>query len=240
MTQPNKSGFAIIQALIVICLATLFISGIYFARKMLHENDVKALIMQIKKYDAAINNFTEKYHALPGDITGTVNYGITPLSTDGNGDNIVTDRTNSLVSANKEISNFWMHLSKSKMLDEEYDGKEDEEAKTPGTFPLSKLGEKVGIIAFGSEGKTFYQIGFDYSGLDRLYMKDRALKADEAFLFDKKIDDGNPKKGRVMAAGSPNLNVLENSECVKFDEYNKKNISPACQLRIEVRQVQSI
>jgi hypothetical protein len=32
------------------------------------ESDVKSLISQIKKYDAAINSFTDKYQALPGDI----------------------------------------------------------------------------------------------------------------------------------------------------------------------------
>lgn len=231
----KKTAFTIIEALIVLCLVSILIAGVFFAKKMIRENDVKALIMQIKKYDAAVNAFTAKYHALPGDIADTTTYGITANHTGGNGNNVVTDRAQSHLSANYEISNFWLHLSKSKMLDENYDGNEDEDAKLGTTFPLSKLGQKVGIIAFGAEGKTFYQVGFEYSNVDRIYTKDRTLKTDEAFLFDKKIDDGNPKKGRVVAAGGESLNVLENSECVKFDEYNQKNVSPVCQLRIEIR-----
>lgn len=235
MNNNHKSAFAIIEVLIVICIATILIAGIYFAKQMLRDNDVKSLIMQIKKYDAAVNLFTEKYHALPGDVRGTVTYGITENSTDGNGDNIVTDNAHAILSANGEITNFWMHLSKTKMIDENYDGAEDEKAKLGSTFPNSKLGEKIGIIAFGAEGKTFYQIGFDSSGLDRILTKNRALKPTEAFLFDKKIDDGNPKKGRVVAAGGNMLNILENDECAKFNEYIQESISPSCQLRIEVK-----
>jgi Tfp pilus assembly major pilin PilA len=235
MTSNKKSAFTIIETLIVLCLATILIAGIFFAKKMIRENDVKALIMQIKKYDAAVNNFTAKYHALPGDITDTATYGITTNFTGGNGNNIITDRAQATLSANSEISNFWLHLSKTKMIDENYDGNQDEEAKLGNTFPVSKLGDKVGIVAFGAEGKTFYQIGFDFSNTDRIYMKDRTLKTDEALLFDKKIDDGNPKKGRVMAAGGEYVNILENTECVKFDEYNQKNVSPVCQLRVEIR-----
>jgi type II secretory pathway pseudopilin PulG len=236
MIKTNKrKAFTIIETLIVLLLASILIAGVFFAKKMIRENNVKALVMQIKKYDAAVNAFTQKYHALPGDINDTTTYGITPNNTGGNGDNIITDRAKSYLSANHEISNFWMHLSKSKMLDEEYDGKEDEEVTLGRTFPVSKLGEKVGIIAFGFEDKTFYQVGFEFSNVDRIYTKNRALKTDEAFLFDKKIDDGNPKKGRVVAAGGDALNILANSECVHFDEYNQKNVSPVCQLRIEVR-----
>ncbi len=232
---PRKSAFAIIEISVVVFLATILISGIYFAKKMARENDVKSLIMQIKKYDAAINLFTEKYHALPGDILDTTTYGITETPSGGNGDNIVNDRFQTILSASKEIPNFWMHLSKSKMIDENYDGKEYEEAKLGNTFPMSKLGEKVGIIAFGAEGKTFYQIGFDISNEDRIYTKNRTLKTSEALLFDKKIDDGNPQKGRVMAAGGNILNMLSNDECVKFNEYNQDSVTPVCQLRIEIK-----
>ncbi len=234
-SQKSKNAFSIIQTLIAICLVSLFIFGIFFSKKMVRENNVKSLIMQIKKYDSALNAFTEKYHALPGDVQNTVTFGITDSSSDGNGDNIITDRSQKIMSANGEISNFWMHLSKSKMLDENYDGKEDSEAKVTSTFPASKISEKTGIVAFGDTGKTFYQIGFDFASSDRLYTKNRCLKTDEAFLFDKKVDDGNPKKGRVIVVGGDALNLVMASECTKYDEYNQSLVSPACQLRIEAK-----
>lgn len=230
-----KNAFTIIENLILICLATLVISGFLFAKKILRENDVKSLIMQIKKYDAALNSFTQKYHALPGDVAETVAYGITEHNTDGNFDNVITDRDDNISKANGEISNFWLHLSKSKMLDENYNGKENSKAKIGETFPLSKLGEQFGIIAFGAEGKTFYQIGFDHADTSRLYTNSHSLKTDEALLLDKKIDDGHPQKGHVVAVGGNVLNLQKNNECIKHGKYREEISDPVCQIRIEAK-----
>ncbi len=245
MTNKNpQNSFTIIQALMVICLISAVIIGLFFAKKIIRENNVKSLIMQVKKYDAALNNFTQKYHALPGDAMQTTTYGITEENTDGNGDNVITDRAQQILAADGEISKFWLHLSKSEMLDENYDGKEGGEARIGSSFPLSKIGEKVGIVAFGAEGKTFYQIGFKFADAKRLYTSNQSLKSDEAFLFDKKIDDGNPRRGRVVAVGGNFLNSTKNDadrsaektdDCVKFSEYSQEAVSPVCQLRIEVR-----
>lgn len=235
LAEDFKTKSTIIEIVIIVITLTIMMSGVFFAQKIIRENEVKSLIMQIEEYDAAINSFTEKYHALPGDVQNTVLYGITSSDTDGDGDNVITDRNKELKQANGEISNFWLHLSKSGALNKNYDGAENERAKTGNTFPVSKIGKQVGIIAFGSEGKIFYQIRFRDSDQDRLYTSNRSLKASEAFLFDKKIDDGNPQKGVVVAAGSDILNFLQNDECVKLGEYNDDNSIPSCQLRIEVR-----
>ncbi len=233
--KNSKNAFTIIEFLIALCIICIAIAGIFFVKKIIKENNVKSLIMQIKKYDAALNNFTQKYQALPGDLKSTVTYGITEYSTDGNNDNIITDRVQQILMANGEITKFWLHLSKTKMIDENYDGKDDNDAKNGSTFPLSKIGENSGIAVFGNEGKTFYQIGFKFADTDRLYTNNRSLKSEEAFLFDRKIDDGNPQKGRIIAVGGDMLNVPTNEECVKLGEYNQSTISPVCQLRIEAR-----
>lgn len=191
--------------------------------------------MQIKKYDDAVAAFGEKYDALPGDVCGTQTYGITTENTDGNCDNIVNDRNQKIISANGEITNFWMHLSKTKMLNEIFDGAENEKVKIGNSFPISKIGDKIGIIAYSDEGKTFYQIGFKYANSHRLFMSDRSLKTFESYWFDEKIDDGNPRKGRVIAVGKSSLNIIENNECVKFSEYDQTNNDPVCQLRIEIQ-----
>lgn len=235
MNNNSKNAFTIVETLIAICVITIVITGVFFSKKIAKENEIKSLIMQIKKYDAALNSFTQKYHALPGDLRDTIVYGITESNTDGNGDNVISDRTQNIFQANGEITNFWMHLSKTKMLDENYDGAEDENAKIGSTFPVSKIGEKVGIIIFGAEGKTFYQVGFQFADADRLYTTDYSLKTDEAFLFDKKIDDGNPQKGRVVALGGKELNTQQNDQCIKFGEYNSDIPMPVCQLRIEAK-----
>ncbi len=231
----KPSAFTIIEFLIFFCLVIIIMIGIYFAKQMTRVSDVKSLIMQIKKYDDAVAAFAEKYDAFPGDVCETKTYGITPENTDGNCDNIVNDRAQKIISASGELPNFWMHLSATKMIDGNFDGKENEKAKIGTTFPISKIGDKIGIVAYGDEGKTFYQIGFKFAKRDRLFMSNGSLKTFEAYWFDEKIDDGNPRKGRVVAVGKNSLNNSENPECVKFSEYDRTNDDPVCQLRIEIK-----
>ncbi len=233
--MKSKNAFTFVETSLVIFFIITLTCAIFFTKKILKENDIKSLAMQIKKYDVALNSFTQKYHALPGDLRGSQDYGITENNTDGNDDNVISDRNKKILQANGEITNFWLHLSNAKMLDEIFDGAANEKVKIGSTFPISKIGEKVGIIAFGAEGKTFYQIGFNFADSDRIHTSNRSLKTDEAFLFDQKIDDGHAQKGRVVAAGGNVLNSLENEECVKFGEYSESNPDTVCQLRIEAK-----
>lgn len=234
VSEKNKNFF-LVKIFLVISVTVLLISSIHFARKLNNHSEIKSLIAQIKKYDAAINSFTIKYQALPGDTENTEVYGITEENTDGNFDNSITDINQNITSANGEITNFWLHLSSSKMLDEKYNGKTNNLAISGKTFPLSNLGKKVGIIAYSFAGKTFYQIGFDFADEQRIYTKENSLESSESFLFDKKVDDGNPFKGNVVIAGGDALNLLKNDKCANFDEYNLSTKNPVCQLRIEIR-----
>lgn len=234
-SRKKHSAFTLIESLIFLTLFCLAIVGIYFVTQISHTSDVKSLVVQIAKYNNAITTFTDKYNALPGDAKNTVSFGITENNTDGNGDDIVTDRNQKIISASGEITNFWLHLSKTKLIGENFDGAENEKAKIGSTFPISKVGDKIGIVVFGDEGKTFFQIGFKFSNHDRLFTSNRSLKTFESYSFDEKIDDGNPKKGRVIAVGENHLNATSNDECVKFSEYNQTNDQPVCQLRIEIK-----
>ncbi len=228
-------NISIIEFLVFSCIITVTILGIYFANQMMKASSVKSLIMQIKKYDNAVAAFAEKYDALPGDVCNTQKYGITKNDSDGNCDNIISDAAQKIISANGEIGNFWLHLSASKMLDENFDGAINENAKIGSSFPISKIGNKIGIVAYGDEGKIFYQIGFEFSDHQRIFMSDKSLKTFESYWFDKKIDDGNPRKGRVIAVGNNSLNVKDNPQCVKFSKYDQSNSNLVCQLRIEIK-----
>jgi hypothetical protein len=232
--KSSKGNFTFIESLIALTLIAFVIFFFFFASNLAKQNNVKSLISQIGQYNSAITTFTEKYHALPGDMDNSVTYGITKLNTDGNNDNSITDLSGEILQANGEITNFWHHLSQAKMLNKNFDGKENENATIGKSFPINPLGEKNGIVVFSFEGKIFYQVGLKSLDQKKMHMGN-FLKTSEAFLLDQKIDDGNPTKGNVVAAGSNILNFLENKECVKFNEYDQSNIKPACQIRIEIR-----
>ncbi|MFZ9469535.1 MAG: hypothetical protein ACO26G_00575 [Rickettsiales bacterium] len=225
---------SILSKLLILILIVISLVISITIKNTFYSNQSKALIMQIKKINLAIDEFTEKYHALPGDINNTMKFGLSGYNTDGNQDNNIKDSNGNIVMANSELVYFWHHLSNSKILLEKYDGNEMEMAKTGYTFPESKIGN-AGIVAFSDKNKTYLQIGFSHSDSYRIYTKNETLTPNEAFLVDKKIDDQNPNKGLIFVAGGDSLNFLQNSICASNDSYNINITKPSCQLIIELK-----
>jgi hypothetical protein len=228
-----KNGTILSKFLIIISVSITIIF-VYLIKNLIDNNQTKSLVMQVKKINSAIESFTEKYHALPGDIQNAMSYGISSYNSDGNGDNYITDSRGLIEMAEGEIVNFWMHLSNSQMLEEKYDGFENEMARTSSTFPESKIGN-AGIVAFSSAGKTYIQIGFSHSNANRLFTKNDTLTPNEAYSYDKKVDDENPYKGNVVVVGGDILNYTQNSICARGDSFDINNSKPSCQLRIEIK-----
>ena len=231
----KHKAFSIIEVAMVICVISLAVAGIITAKNILSSSGVRGLASQIEKYDHSIAAFYDKYKALPGDLRDTQRLKLTTNNTDGDNNGIITSNMLDLSQANGEISNFWLHLSNSKMLDEIYDGAEDEFVRFGQTFPISKLGESAGIIVFGDKTKNFYQIGFKFTNIDRLYTGNRSVTPKYALAFDKKIDDGDPMRGRVTAAGGDQLNLPANMLCANNGQYNIEIKSMYCQLKIELK-----
>jgi hypothetical protein len=229
-----KNGTILSKFLIIIFISITIIFA-YLIKNLIDNNQTKSLVMQIKKINSAVESFTQKYHALPGDIQNTMGFGISIYNSDGNGDNYITDSRKLIDMAEGEIVNFWMHLSNSQMLNEKYDGFENEMARTASTFPESKIGN-AGIIAFSSSGKTYLQIGFSHADTNRLFTKNNTLTTKEAFSYDKKVDDENPYKGNVVVTGGDVLNYTQNSICARGESYDINNSKPSCQLRIELKE----
>ena len=228
-----KNGTILSKFLIIISVSITIIFA-YLIKNLIDNNQTKSLVMQIKKINSSIESFSEKYHALPGDIQNAMSFGISIYNSDGNGDNYITDSRGLIEMAEGEIVNFWMHLSNSQMLNEKYDGFENEMARTASTFPESKIGN-AGIVAFSSAGKTYLQIGFSHANANRLFTKNNTLTPNEAYSYDKKVDDENPYKGNVVVVGGDTLNYAQNSICARGDSFDISNSKPSCQLRIEIK-----
>jgi len=225
---------SILSKILIILLITISLIISMFLKNVFYSGQSKALIMQIKKINSAIDEFTQKYHALPGDVNNTIKFGLSAYDTDGNQDNNIKDSNGNIILANSEIVYFWHHLSNSKLLLEKYDGNEHGMAKTGYTFPESKIGN-AGIVAFSDKNNIYLQIGFSHSDSYRIFTKNETLTPNEAFLIDKKIDDQNPNKGSIFVAGGDSLNFLQNSICASSETYNLNVIKPACQLIIELK-----
>jgi type II secretory pathway pseudopilin PulG len=242
----RKQVFTLIELIIfLVILGTVLGIFLNFSNKV-QISEVQAIISSVKKYNVATNSFMEKYGELPGDIKKTKILGITDNNTDGNQNGIIEDaegingrKLGSIRRASGEVTNFWMHLSKSSFLKENFDGKDNGNIRLEFTFP--RIGnEDYGITVFGYNGENYYQIGVVGANKNNILMSDEALRPFIAFSIDKKIDDGVPMVGVVIAVNGVNfVNGYRSikKECVDADGYNMKYKEPACQLRIKMLEM---
>ena len=221
-------------AIVAIAIALLLIFFISI-RHLYESSSIKAFIVQISNFNSAIDQFYVKYEALPGDLKSTVEYGLSNQNSDGNNNGIIEDRNGNINSASGEVTNFWMHLSKSGIINQNFDGLENQNAKIDSSFPRSMIGTDRGITVFGYNGKNYYQIGVASSKETNIIMSDNSLRSVEASDIDTKIDDGLPFMGRIIAVWGNSLNqISQNKKCVFDSEYNVRSKIPSCQLRIEI------
>jgi hypothetical protein len=236
MKNPKKilKAFSAIEISISIVITSIVVAALVFLQDLGKSTSIKALISQFTEYDTAVKQFYLKYNSIPGDTASTVSFGLSATNTDGNDDGLIEDAKGGTNEFSGEVANFWMHLSKSGFIKQNFDGAQNENAKINNSFPSSKIGDKVGVTAFGYDGKNYYQIGIISANKNRLIMSDKSLKPSEAFNFDLMIDDGLPTSGRVIATSGIKVNRPDkDKKCSDNKEYETSNNSPSCQLRIE-------
>ena len=241
----RKFHFTLIELiLLLVVLGIIFGVFLSFGDKV-QLSEVQAIISSVRKYDVATDSFLEKYGELPGDLKKTQILGITQNNTDGNQNGILEDldgvtfrRKNSIRKASGEITNFWLHLSKSGFLNDRFDGRADGSARLDFTIP--RVGNShYGITVFGYKNQNYYQVGFVGASKTNILMSDKSLKTSIAFNVDKKTDDGSPREGNIVAvSGAKFVNGYKNvkANCVDANGYNLKHKGRACQLRIKMLQ----
>ncbi len=240
---PKKS---LIETAIALVAITFLVLAIFLTSQFFNKAKQRAFIVQVQQYNRAVEEFSVLYHGLPGDLKKTQDYRLSAQNTDGNGDNLITDKNRQIEQANGEIKNFWHHLASSNLLNQGFGNKNANQSnfqktkstfKTSskiGVFPLSKLGNEVGIAAFAVGGKNYFQAGVGLVLENKIIAKDESLTASEAFNVDYKIDDGDPSRGLVVAVGGQSLNQSPNPKCAAKNSYNNQNSSASCQIRIEI------
>jgi len=244
----NNKAFSLVEISLVIIAVGIILSIWFNAIVLIKNVRIKSVIKQIREYNIAVDNFESKYGALPGDINKTVLFGLSEKETNGDLNGNIEDSlgfkkdndivNNSIKQFSGEIANFWLHLSNSEFLPGRFDGKIGTNAILKKSFPSSKL-SKVGIVAFGIQGINYFQIGLSSNNNVSMRFTDFALRPLEAFVIDKKLDDGFPLTGLVRAVGGDDLllgHLNVNKNCVNLFEYNIKLEKPFCQLRIVINK----
>ena len=264
-TSCFQRGFTLIELSIVLVVVGLLAGGVLTAQSLIRSSEVRSVTTEFQNFQNAIQIFRDTYFAIPGDMgNATAIWGAAPVCP-GVAANAHT--TAATCNGNKngtvvhlgitahEAYNFWQHLSNAGLIDGQYSGVTSSTvnywdygtvygwntpkgkltpggwyAQTTGTAAISSM-----HLVEGDYGNTLM-----FGAVSPDLPRNPALKPEEAWNIDTKIDDGQPGTGSLLifeystgcfllgdgvTAGSGS-NAVARSDIV----YNVKSNAVACAL----------
>ncbi len=199
--RPYQHAFTLVELSIVLVVIGLIVGGVLVGKDLIHAAEIRATISQIEGYQSAVNTFRTKYRFLPGDLPNAASYGLTPApeyagSCKGDGElNEYFCSNTTAANASGEIAAFWTQLSvDTHLINGAYI------AANPfvvgETIPILKIGGGV-VASRDGLGHNWYGTGVANIAGQTYTANPAAISPPDAFLIDKKMDDGQPNTGSV-------------------------------------------
>lgn len=224
-----RYGFSLVELSIVLVILGLLTGGILAGQSLIRAAELRAVTTEYQRWITATQTFRDKYFALPGDFRDATKFWDRNVTNgwcvsnsskagpavsgacDGNGDGNVDNGP--AASQSGEIFQFWRHLALAGLIEGTYsglagaDGIYDCEIGT--NCPASRLGN-AGWSArwlpssFAGDASAWYALDFGNflqfgTHIDPWMTEYTALKPEEAWNIDSKMDDGKPAQGKVIA-----------------------------------------
>lgn len=212
MRRGGIAGFTLVELAIVLTIVGLLIGGVMQGQKLIRTARINATIAQVNAYKAATLTFQEKYGALPGDLVAALTR-IPGCNTgnycrNGNGNNRIGTPVNlwegGQHAVTTENTQFWKHLALDGIVGDM--DPTSNEAAWGKTLPRSKLDGGYTIvesIAGGADSLAGLvlrlQLCADCANIEGTAAGQAAATPGEAAMIDRKMDDGNPGTGSVIA-----------------------------------------
>ena len=228
----SDNAYTLIEVAFVVIVLSVILGLVVNIKANNVENHIKRAVSELQEYKSSIVGFKRKYGFLPGDLTKTQIFSLSLNNTDGNQNGLIEDKNqlNGVYDKNLkmdgEIANFWLHLYRSGFL-----------KKTKSIFPYVPF-LKTGILVFSNGERNFYHLAISGVNINKDIKTINNLTPYEAYLIDKKLDDGLPFSGNVFAYGGNTINNLKlkspNPKCATDFEYLTVYRKKLCQLVYEI------
>lgn len=222
----STAAFTLIELSVVLVIIGLIVGGILVGRDLIDAAGVRAEILQIEKFQQAVNTFKGKYGQLPGDICDpeASNFGFIARGTypgQGNGNGILeANPANSAIqygggfATGGEIPTFWVDLSTAHLIENgiAYLGPNYpnpyssplvniSSISSPSInqwLPAAKIGQGNYVYVYSANGTNYYAMSANIV-LGWANISTPALTVKQASALDTKVDDGLPQSGHVIA-----------------------------------------
>lgn len=214
----RESGFSLVELAIVLTIIGLLIAGVLKGKELIDNAKLDTVVMDLRNYHNAVENFRNAYKALPGDMyrpqDRLPDCTTAPCNGGGNGDSAIGSpgysTTDHAYAATSEQRAFWVQLARAKMLDTinpNYSGTPN----VPGTdYPKTPMGGAYRAYHADADGchSTSLCAGNVIRPSARLAVSaaaDLLFTAGQAAKIDRKMDDGNPRAGDVIGLGNSDI-----------------------------------
>ncbi|MFM9889203.1 MAG: type II secretion system protein [Rickettsiales bacterium] len=228
-SHAAKSGFSLVELSIVLVILGLLTGGILAGQSLIRAAELRAVTTEYSLYITAVQSFRDKYFALPGDMTNATAFwgddntncadaavtNGTPGTCNGDGNGQVIQAP--AASTTGETFRFWQHLALAGLIEGTYTGQAGAGTLNPGAdsilgtnVPRSKLsnsgwasfywGNSAGDAnTYAGDFGNLMVMGAAFSGN---YPVNAALRPEEAWNIDTKVDDGKPATGKMWVRDS--------------------------------------
>ncbi|MEZ5691639.1 MAG: type II secretion system protein [Rickettsiales bacterium] len=239
----KKHGFTLLEMSVAIIIVGFIIAGIVIGGSIIRNSQIKSAISEFTFYKQTINNFRDKYNALPGDFAAasTVWSGFT----NGDGNGLIT--TNITDTRIDEQFLAWQQLRAADMIKGNYTGVAgsggSRDRIVDENIPKSELDDAGwGLISVTLTDIAGGYTAIPYTAPDQapnhvLWLGGNSisgtadsqtpvLSTSEAFSIDEKIDNGLPGSGKVIAQANGGSGTCS----VDADNYDTASESKLCSL----------
>lgn len=222
-----RRAFSLVELSIVLVILGLLVGGILAGQSLIRAAELRSVTTEYGRYLTAAQAFRDKYFYLPGDMAnaqsfwgvaancpGTQTQGSTSQTTcNGDGDGKINPSLWAIATTSNETFRFWQHLANAGMIEGTYDGVRGSAAgefvSDTSNSPRSRIGNNVVWFPWNWNGYTGDGNIFNLTGKFNIMTIGRSttdswpstgfLKPEELWNLDKKMDDGMPARGSVIA-----------------------------------------
>lgn len=221
----RQAAFTLIELSIVLVIVGLLVGGILIGQNLIKAAELNSVVVEFRKFQSAVNTFSDKYNALPGDFKNATDFWGAPggnlancPNTAGTGTETCNGDNNGLITFDNgpakynEAFTFWQHLANAGLIDGSYTGISGPNAAIHAIIetnaPKSKFNgggwtSRVIPISFTGSTSAFntkYGNTFDFgTQTSNDSTQEPIMTPKELWQIDSKIDDGMPGTGTVVA-----------------------------------------